>query len=167
MGTLRQAGIQPGAEVRAESRGFGVRLTVDGLPGSNGRRGIHPLLCPALTRREEFRSESDDVNWRKYLAEFHRDRAGIAEPSCPALAGDHSPTAGWLARLSDGDNRSRSACGSGPMSRELAQPGVRLSVSICLNIARFGARTGPGPWDRADALQLPFKTKASTSSPAR
>ena len=33
MGTLRQAGIQPGAEVRAESGGLGVRLTVDGLPG--------------------------------------------------------------------------------------------------------------------------------------
>jgi len=31
--TLRQAGIQPGAEVRAESGGLGVRLTVDGLPG--------------------------------------------------------------------------------------------------------------------------------------
>jgi DtxR family Mn-dependent transcriptional regulator len=33
MGTLRQAGIQPGAKVRAESGGLGVRLTVDGLPG--------------------------------------------------------------------------------------------------------------------------------------
>jgi len=33
MGTLRQAGIQPGAQVRAESGGLGVRLTVDGLPG--------------------------------------------------------------------------------------------------------------------------------------
>jgi DtxR family transcriptional regulator, Mn-dependent transcriptional regulator len=33
MGTLRQAGIQPGAHVRAESGGLGVRLTVDGLPG--------------------------------------------------------------------------------------------------------------------------------------
>ncbi|HEX5384810.1 MAG TPA: iron dependent repressor, metal binding and dimerization domain protein [Propionibacteriaceae bacterium] len=32
MGTLRQAGIQPGAEVRAETGGLGVRLTVDGLP---------------------------------------------------------------------------------------------------------------------------------------
>jgi len=32
MGTLRQAGIQPGAEVRAEAGGLGVRLTVDGLP---------------------------------------------------------------------------------------------------------------------------------------
>ncbi|HET9301292.1 MAG TPA: iron dependent repressor, metal binding and dimerization domain protein [Propionibacteriaceae bacterium] len=32
MSTLRQAGIQPGAEVRAEVGGLGVRLTVDGLP---------------------------------------------------------------------------------------------------------------------------------------
>jgi DtxR family transcriptional regulator, Mn-dependent transcriptional regulator len=32
MGTLRQAGIQPGAKVRAEVGGLGVRLTVDGWP---------------------------------------------------------------------------------------------------------------------------------------
>jgi DtxR family transcriptional regulator, Mn-dependent transcriptional regulator len=32
MSTLRQAGIQPGAEVRAEAGGLGIRLTVDGLP---------------------------------------------------------------------------------------------------------------------------------------
>jgi DtxR family transcriptional regulator, Mn-dependent transcriptional regulator len=32
MGTLRQAGIQPGAEVRAEVGGLGVRLTADGSP---------------------------------------------------------------------------------------------------------------------------------------
>jgi DtxR family transcriptional regulator, Mn-dependent transcriptional regulator len=32
MGTLRQAGIQPGAEVSAETGGLGIRLTVDGLP---------------------------------------------------------------------------------------------------------------------------------------
>jgi DtxR family transcriptional regulator, Mn-dependent transcriptional regulator len=32
MSTLRQAGIQPGAEVRAEVGGLGVRLTVDGWP---------------------------------------------------------------------------------------------------------------------------------------
>jgi len=31
MGTLRQAGIQPGAKVHAEIGGLGVRLTVDGL----------------------------------------------------------------------------------------------------------------------------------------
>jgi DtxR family Mn-dependent transcriptional regulator len=33
MGTLRQAGIKPGAQVRAEPAGLGVRLTFDGLPG--------------------------------------------------------------------------------------------------------------------------------------
>jgi DtxR family transcriptional regulator, Mn-dependent transcriptional regulator len=32
MSTLRKAGIQPGAEVRAEVGGLGVRLTVDGSP---------------------------------------------------------------------------------------------------------------------------------------
>ena len=32
MSTLRQAGIQPGAEVRAEAGELGIRLTVDGLP---------------------------------------------------------------------------------------------------------------------------------------
>ena len=32
MSTLRQAGIQPGAQVRAEVGGIGVRLTVNGLP---------------------------------------------------------------------------------------------------------------------------------------
>jgi DtxR family Mn-dependent transcriptional regulator len=32
MSTLRQAGIQPGAEVLAEVGGLGVRLTVDGSP---------------------------------------------------------------------------------------------------------------------------------------
>jgi DtxR family transcriptional regulator, Mn-dependent transcriptional regulator len=31
MGTLRQAGIQPGAKVQAEAGGLGVRLTADGL----------------------------------------------------------------------------------------------------------------------------------------
>jgi DtxR family Mn-dependent transcriptional regulator len=32
MGTLREAGIQPGAEVRAEAGGLGIRLTADGSP---------------------------------------------------------------------------------------------------------------------------------------
>jgi DtxR family transcriptional regulator, Mn-dependent transcriptional regulator len=32
MGTLREAGIQPGAEVRAEAGGLGVRLTADNSP---------------------------------------------------------------------------------------------------------------------------------------
>ena len=33
MGTLRQAGIQPGVEVKAEAGGLGVRLTPAGAPG--------------------------------------------------------------------------------------------------------------------------------------
>jgi DtxR family Mn-dependent transcriptional regulator len=33
MGTLRQAGIQPGVEVSAQSGGLGVQLTAKGLPG--------------------------------------------------------------------------------------------------------------------------------------
>jgi DtxR family Mn-dependent transcriptional regulator len=33
MGTLRQAGIQPGVEVSVQSGGLGVRLTAKGLPG--------------------------------------------------------------------------------------------------------------------------------------
>jgi DtxR family transcriptional regulator, Mn-dependent transcriptional regulator len=32
MGTLREAGIQPGAEVRAEAGGLGIRLTADDSP---------------------------------------------------------------------------------------------------------------------------------------
>jgi len=32
MGTLRQAGIRPGAQVSAEAEGSGVRLTAEGLP---------------------------------------------------------------------------------------------------------------------------------------
>jgi DtxR family Mn-dependent transcriptional regulator len=32
MGTLRQAGIRPGAEVSAEVGGLGVRLTAEGSP---------------------------------------------------------------------------------------------------------------------------------------
>ena len=32
MGTLREAGIRPGAEVSAEAGGLGVRLTAEGSP---------------------------------------------------------------------------------------------------------------------------------------
>ena len=68
---------------------------------------------------------SDEVNWRAYLAEFHRDRAGIAEAVLSrALAGDHSPYR-WLARAVSANASTvlDLACGSGPMSRELARPG--------------------------------------------
>ena len=52
MGTLRQAGIQPGAHVRAEPGGLGVRLTVDGLPGCEIDPRHRPIYsCPAPDRR--------------------------------------------------------------------------------------------------------------------
>jgi SAM-dependent methyltransferase len=106
---------------------------------------------------------SDDVNWRKYLSDFHRDRAGVAEAVLSrALAGDHSPYR-WLARAVSATATTvvDLACGSGPMSRELARSG-RLVVGLDLSeheLALAVAR-GPGPWVRADALQLPFKNES-------
>ena len=35
---------------------------------------------------------SDEVNWRTYLAEFHRERAGIAEAVLAAIGKVESPT---------------------------------------------------------------------------
>jgi SAM-dependent methyltransferase len=104
-----------------------------------------------------------DVNWRKYLADFHRDRAGIAEAVLSrALAGDHSPYR-WLARAvsTTATTVVDIACGSGPMSRELAQPG-RMIVGLDLSEHELAlaAERGPGPWLRADALQLPFKDQS-------
>ena len=106
---------------------------------------------------------NDDVNWRSYLAEFHRDRAGIAEAVLSrALSGDHSPYR-WLARAVSASATIvvDLACGSGPMSRELAQPG-RTVVGLDLSQYELAlaAERGPGPWVRADALQLPFKNQS-------
>ena len=106
---------------------------------------------------------TDEVNWRRYLAEFHRDRAGIAEAVLSrALAGDHSPYR-WLARAVSATATTvvDLACGSGPMSRELARPG-RLVVGLDLSEHELAlaVRRGPGPWVRADALQLPFKNES-------
>ena len=97
--------------------------------------------------------------WRRYLAEFHRDRAGITEEVLMrSLAGDHSPYR-WLARAVslDAGVVLDLACGSGPMSRELAQPG-RTVIGLDLSEAELelAAERGPGPWLRADALRLPF-----------
>ena len=103
---------------------------------------------------------SDDVNWRKYLAEFHRDRAGIAEAVLSrTLAGDHSPYR-WLARAVSATATIvvDLACGSGPMSRELAQPGRTIvGLDLSEHELALASQRGPGPWVRADALQLPFK----------
>ena len=99
-------------------------------------------------------------DWRTFLAEFHRDRAGVAEAVLSrATAGDHSPYR-WLGRAVSADARTivDLAAGSGPMSRELAQPG-RTVVGVDLSAAELAlaAERGPGPWVRADALRLPFR----------
>jgi ubiquinone/menaquinone biosynthesis C-methylase UbiE len=101
----------------------------------------------------------DEVDWPKYLADFHRERAGVAEAVLSrALSGDHSPYR-WLARAVSADATMvlDLACGSGAMSRELAQPGRTV---IGLDISEYelalAAERGPGPWVRGDGLQLPF-----------
>ena len=106
---------------------------------------------------------SEQVNWRKYLAEFHRDRAGIAEAVLSrALAGDHSPYR-WLARAVSATATIvvDLACGSGPMSRELARPGrTVIGLDLSEHELALAAKRGPGPWVRADALQLPFRDES-------
>ena len=98
-------------------------------------------------------------DWPGYLRQFHAERAGIAEAVLSrSLAGDHSPYR-WLARAVSADATTvvDLACGSGPMSRELALPG-RMVVGLDISEAELGlaAERGPGPWVRADALRLPF-----------
>ena len=103
---------------------------------------------------------SDEVNWRSYLAEFHRERAGIAEAVLSrALSGDHSPYR-WLARAVSANASTvlDLACGSGPMSRELAQPGrMVIGLDLSEHELALALDRGPGPWIRADALQLPVR----------
>lgn len=101
----------------------------------------------------------DELSWKAYLADFHHERAGIIEAVLSrSLAGDHSPYR-WLARAVSADTRLvvDIACGSGPMSRELAQPD-RTVVGIDLSVDELAlaAERGPGPWVRGDALALPF-----------
>lgn len=99
--------------------------------------------------------------WRQYLANFHRERAGVVEAVLTrTFAGehDHSPYR-WLARAVSAGSRLvlDLACGSGPMSRELVQPG-RTVVGLDLSAEELAlaSKRGPGPWVRADALALPF-----------
>ncbi len=101
----------------------------------------------------------DEVNWREYLSEFHRDRAGVVESVLSrSMGGEHSPYR-WLARAVSADAKLvlDLACGSGPMSRELAQPG-RTIVGLDLSAEELAlaAQRGPGPWVRGDGLTLPF-----------
>ncbi len=102
----------------------------------------------------------EDVDWRTYLADFHHDRAGVIEAVLSrAVSADHTPYR-WLARAASPSARTvvDLACGSGPMSRELAQPG-RTVIGLDLSPDELGlaAQRGPGPWIQADALRLPFR----------
>jgi SAM-dependent methyltransferase len=102
----------------------------------------------------------DEVNWRRYLAEFHRERAGIIEAVLSrSLGGDHSPYR-WLARAvsASADVVVDLACGSGPMSRELARPGrTVIGLDLSEHELALAVEGGPGPWVRGDALALPFR----------
>ena len=105
-------------------------------------------------------ADDEDINWRNYLATFHSERAGVTEAVLSrALAGDHSPYR-WLARAVSATATVvvDLACGSGPMSRELAQPG-RTVIGLDLSDSELAlaAERGPGPWVRGDALRLPFR----------
>jgi SAM-dependent methyltransferase len=101
----------------------------------------------------------EDLDWRAYVAEFHRTRAGVAEAVLSrASSGDHSPYR-WLARAVSADAAVvlDLASGSGPMSRLLVQPG-RMVVGVDLSGEELAlaAERGPGPWVQGDALALPF-----------
>jgi ubiquinone/menaquinone biosynthesis C-methylase UbiE len=101
----------------------------------------------------------DGFDWRRYLAEFHRERAGVVEAVLSrSLAGDHSPYR-WLARAVSADARIvlDLACGSGAMSRELASS-TRMVVGLDLSEHELAVASGrgPGPWVRGDGLALPF-----------
>jgi SAM-dependent methyltransferase len=102
----------------------------------------------------------DDVDWPRYLADFHRERAGVAEAVLSrALAGDHSPYR-WLARAVSPDATLvlDLACGSGAMSRELAQQGrTVVGLDLSPHELALARQRGPGPWIRGDGLALPFR----------
>jgi len=105
-------------------------------------------------------AEGEPVDWRSYLAEFHRDRSGVAEAVLSqAFAGDHTPYR-WLARAVSADARVvvDLASGSGPVSRELVQPGrTVIGLDLSPEELELAVERGPGPWVRADALRLPFR----------
>ena len=107
--------------------------------------------------------EGDALDWKAYVAEFHRDRSGVAEAVLSrAKAGDHTPYH-WLARAVSADAALvvDLASGSGPMSRALAQPGrTVVGVDLSPEELALAAERGPGPWLRADALRLPFRDGA-------
>ena len=101
-----------------------------------------------------------EFNWRAYLADFHRERAGVVEAVLSrTLAGDHSPYR-WLARaVSETATVVLDlACGSGPMSRELAKPGrTVIGLDLSEHELALAASRSTGPWVQADVLQLPVR----------
>jgi SAM-dependent methyltransferase len=101
----------------------------------------------------------EDFSWKQYLADFHRERAGVTEAVLSrALSGDHSPYR-WLARAVSPDATASTtvASGSGAMSRELAQPGrMVIGLDISEHELALAAEEGPGPWLRGDAVALPL-----------
>ena len=112
----------------------------------------------------------ESFSWRQYLADFHRDRPGVTEAVLSrTLSGDHTPYR-WLARAVSPDATVvlDVATGSGPMSRELAQPGrMVVGIDISAHELDLAAERGPGPWVQADAVALPFadaSVSAVTSS---
>lgn len=102
----------------------------------------------------------EELDWKAYVAEFHRDRAGVTEAVLSrATAGDHTPYR-WLARAVAADAALvvDLASGSGPMSRLLAQPGrTVVGVDLSTEELALAAERGPGPWVQADALRLPLR----------
>ena len=101
---------------------------------------------------------NDDVNWRTYLAGFTGRGRGSPRRCSPALSlGTIRRTAGWPEQC----RRLRARCSTSRVDparcRELAQPGRTV---IGLDLSEYelalAADRGPGPWIRADALQLPF-----------
>jgi SAM-dependent methyltransferase len=101
-----------------------------------------------------------EFSWPAYLADFHRERAGVLEAVLSrTLAGDHSPYR-WLARAVSATATVvvDLACGSGAMSRELARPGrTVVGLDLSEHELALAAERSAGPWIRADALQLPFR----------
>lgn len=94
-----------------------------------------------------------------YLAQHHQERPGVTEQVLGrSLAGHHTPYT-WLARAVSGRALTvlDIGCGSGAMSRYLAQPGrVIIGLDVSGSELQEAAQRGPGPWVRADARQLPF-----------
>lgn len=101
-----------------------------------------------------------EVDWPDYLAGFHADRTGVMEDVLSrALRAGGSPYR-WLARAVSADARVvvDLASGSGPVARELAQPGrTVVGVDLSAEELLLARHRGAGPLLRADARVLPFR----------